>query len=147
MSKRTKSKTKKKLGRPFAKIRRYGVNKRGGYCYCGCGAKTQLCTKSDSARGRIVNTYTRYLPGHSQRVHVKNMTDKMIGKKFSKLTVIGKAGSDSEGHKLYLLRCECSNLTVAPRRSLRSGAVQSCGCARRSQPINFAELARAAGAL
>jgi hypothetical protein len=63
----------------------------------------------------------------------------LIGQKFSRLSVVGFAGKDRRGNKLFFVRCECD-----PRREphvtygfgLISGRIRSCGCIRAEQLRN-----------
>lgn len=40
-----------------------------GFCHCGCGRKTNLANKTDSASGRVKGMPMRYLRGHQGRKH------------------------------------------------------------------------------
>lgn len=54
------------------------------------------------------------------------------GQRFGKLTVIGFAGSDESGHKLYYVLCDCGTKFVATGSNLTSGRTRSCSCTRRT---------------
>jgi len=55
---------------------------------------------------------------------VKNL----VGKTFTRLTVIERQGSHKRGGALWLCQCECGNLTTLVTKLLTSGHTQSCGC-------------------
>ena len=50
------------------------------------------------------------------------------GKKYNKLTVLERDGSNSQGRAMWLCQCDCGNLIKATGVALRKGIVQSCGC-------------------
>lgn len=54
--------------------------------------------------------------------------DKMIGKKFRKLTVEKYTGKNKNNCKTYLCRCDCGNTKKVTGIDLRAKRVGSCGC-------------------
>lgn len=52
----------------------------------------------------------------------------MTGKKYGRLTVLERAGTDGSGNATWLCQCECGNTTIVPGRTLRNGESKSCGC-------------------
>lgn len=52
----------------------------------------------------------------------------MEGRKFSRLTVIKKQGSNKHGHVLWECLCDCGNISVVSGIALRSKHTRSCGC-------------------
>lgn len=53
----------------------------------------------------------------------------MIGKRFGKLTVIGKSeGRAKNGTIKYICQCDCGNTSIIRGDHLRSGETLSCGC-------------------
>lgn len=52
----------------------------------------------------------------------------MIGKVFTRLTVIEQRPSNKYRQKTWLCRCECGNELVVPTLSLNTGNTRSCGC-------------------
>jgi hypothetical protein len=56
----------------------------------------------------------------------------IAGKTFGRLLVIGRAGSvDRLGYVCWKCVCECGTMKVVSGKTLRSGAVRSCGCLQR----------------
>jgi hypothetical protein len=56
----------------------------------------------------------------------------MTGQTFGRLTVIGYAGSTSQGTACWSCRCECGKIVASVRGwCLRSGGTKSCGCLHR----------------
>lgn len=51
----------------------------------------------------------------------------MAGKRFGRLTVIERNGSDTGGIR-WKCRCDCGNVVTVRGTHLRSGATLSCGC-------------------
>lgn len=60
-------------------------------------------------------------------MNIKDLT----GKKFDRLKVIKRQGSDKHGKALWLCECDCKNKIVLPSTHLTSGRTRSCGCLRR----------------
>jgi hypothetical protein len=52
----------------------------------------------------------------------------LIGRTFTRLTVINGAGRDRHGRCLWLCRCDCGIEKVVRGSHLTSGATKSCGC-------------------
>jgi hypothetical protein len=63
----------------------------------------------------------------------ERVTKDMIGKKFGRLIVIGRAESDPRGSSRWKCRCDCGNITQTHGASLQQGLTQSCGCLHREQ--------------
>ena len=84
-------------------------------CLCDCGKQKVVSSasllKGTKSCGCIVG---------------KNCKD-LKGKRFGKLTVIQKAGSDNRG-PLWECLCDCGNTKIVVSRSLLSGSSNSCGC-------------------
>ena len=54
----------------------------------------------------------------------------MLGKKFTRLTVIEHDHVDDKNHHYWKCRCDCGNVIVVDGSKLRSGDTKSCGCYR-----------------
>jgi len=52
----------------------------------------------------------------------------MIGKTFVRLTVLERAGTNTDRKAMYLCSCSCGNNIVTTGKALRSGKTKSCGC-------------------
>ena len=55
---------------------------------------------------------------------MKNLT----GKKFGKLTVLKRTGTDKRGQAIWLCKCECGNTIETITNRLNMGKTKSCGC-------------------
>ena len=53
-----------------------------------------------------------------------------VGNKYSRLTVISRAGSNGRPGAYWLCLCECGNKVVVQGVRLRNGTTRSCGCLR-----------------
>ena len=52
----------------------------------------------------------------------------MVGKRFGKLVVIGRAGSDHRKSILWNCQCDCGNKKTVKGVNLRNNHTKSCGC-------------------
>ena len=52
----------------------------------------------------------------------------LTGRRYGRLTVIERRGSDKHGNALWLCKCECGNEVVVIGSHLRSHHTTSCGC-------------------
>lgn len=63
---------------------------------------------------------------------MKNMSGKVMpGMKFSRLTVIERAGKSKNGSYLWRCICDCGNEKIATTSHLLGGYIQSCGCLKK----------------
>lgn len=60
----------------------------------------------------------------------------LTGQRFTRLTVIGRAGS-IRGRPAWLCKCDCGNKTIVDGCALRSGNTKTCGCSRKELKPNF----------
>lgn len=54
--------------------------------------------------------------------------ENLIGRRFTRLLVLGRDDNDASGGTTWLVRCDCGNTRVVPRHSLVRGKTGSCGC-------------------
>jgi len=68
----------------------------------------------------------------------------MLGKTFSRLTVIGPAEGKPFGHAVWLCSCECGNPepVVVVGNNLRQGRTKSCGCLLREHSARIGRLSK-----
>lgn len=55
----------------------------------------------------------------------------IVGRRFGRLTVVGRAMNLPGGHARWRCRCVCGGETVSMGSKLHSGRAQSCGCLKR----------------
>ena len=55
-------------------------------------------------------------------------TEDLTGKKFNKLTVMGRDGTYKSGNVRWLCRCDCGGYTHSPGCDLKSGKIKGCKC-------------------
>ena len=54
--------------------------------------------------------------------------EKLIGKKFNRLTVIGFEFNEKRKRYYAKCKCDCGNITVVAQDKLKRGSTKSCGC-------------------
>ena len=60
------------------------------------------------------------------------MLNDLTGKRFGKLTVIRREGTNKRGLATWLCQCDCGNTKTVCGRELVVGDTKSCGCSRRT---------------
>ena len=56
-----------------------------------------------------------------------------VGKKYGRLTVLSRQGSNSANRALWLCQCDCGKQIVVIGKNLRSGNTCSCGCLQKEK--------------
>lgn len=98
----------------------YGMVK----CQCACG--NELFVKTSNLN--IGNTQSC---GCLQRKRSSESGIKPLnGKRFGKLTVLGRVENNRYKHVQYRCRCDCGGEIITEAGRLRAGRVQSCGCTK-----------------
>lgn len=92
-------------------------------CRCDCGNEI-VASGKDLRSGHTVSCGCYCRESNSTK-----KTKDMTGKRFGKLTVIERAGTDKFGKATWLCKCDCGNEVIVPGGNLRSGNTTSCGCA------------------
>lgn len=64
----------------------------------------------------------------------------LTGKKFGRLTVTRRNGSDKRKRAMWLCKCGCGNKITVRGTDLTNGKTKSCGCLRKDFPNNFHDL-------
>lgn len=103
----------------------------GWKCQCTCDNHTIVILPASSltlGRTKSCGCLRRQLVS-------EKFTVDMLGKKFGRLTVVKRNGSDSHNNALWLCKCDCGNpeLVSTTTTSLLRGHTQSCGCFKRDQ--------------
>lgn len=52
----------------------------------------------------------------------------LLGKRFGRLTVVGRGESTKDKKAVWVCKCDCGNTKAVPASSLKSGHTRSCGC-------------------
>lgn len=60
----------------------------------------------------------------------------LVGKRFSRLTVLSFASLDKRKSSMWLCKCDCGNEKIIRGSSLNSGSTKSCGCFNHEVRIN-----------
>jgi len=61
---------------------------------------------------------------------MKGKADNLINRRFGRLTVICRAGTNG-GHSTWLCECSCGERLIVQSHQLKTGNTKSCGCLRR----------------
>ena len=77
----------------------------------------------------------RVLRRKTQRVMTRSQAIDMQGKRFERLLVVCRAGTDRCGNATWVCRCVCSTETIVTGANLRNGSTRSCGCLNRDLTI------------
>jgi hypothetical protein len=75
----------------------------------------------------------RKLPPLSPQGDIKGM-------RFGQLVAIELTGNNLRGNKIWLLQCDCGNITTGIASGLKRGDKISCGCAKKARIGNFNKL-------
>ena len=95
------------------------------------GRNTAWLCKCDCGESKVVPAY-RLKSGRTASCGcVNRMACDLTGRRFGRLTVISRAGSDKQGNAMWLCRCDCGTEKVVCGYHLRSGVIRSCGCLMR----------------
>jgi len=93
-------------------------------CSCSCGhIKTIAGDGLKSGAAKSCGCYKRERAQERGRARLIDL----IGKKFSRLTVLEYAGN-RKGHPSWLCRCKCGKETTVDGGHLKAGNIKSCGC-------------------
>lgn len=55
----------------------------------------------------------------------------LLGKKFGRLTIMSRYGSNTNGSITWMCLCDCGNEVVVSGSNMKNGSSQSCGCLQR----------------
>lgn len=90
-------------------------------CKCECG-NTVISTKFHLEHGHVVSC------GCSKAEKAKQRIESLIGQKFNRLLVIGRAENNKQGKAVWICKCDCGKETHVTTYYLKSGKIKSCGC-------------------
>lgn len=93
-------------------------------CRCDCGNET-IVRMSNLRTGHTTSCGCQ----QRERTSETNVAD-LRGKKFGKLTVIGRSGTAKNRKSMWECKCDCGNTTTVSSTDLTGGGTQSCGCHR-----------------
>ncbi len=80
-------------------------------------------------RGGLTN---KTLNGYNGKMKISSRQKNTVGKRIGKLTAVSPVGRYTDGHLLWLCKCDCGNTTVVPSNNFRElGGTKSCGCLRK----------------
>lgn len=75
------------------------------------------------------------------------MYEDLIGKKFNKLTVVGKCDEKRNNKTIWICKCDCGSdkIVYANKDTLKSGHTKSCGCIRKGSTWSTKKVVANAG--
>lgn len=121
----------KKFGRWTVLRRAPRKDKTGIYWFCECACGTLRVVNGASLKngcskscGCLRNERVR------ERLSPSNSVD-LAGKKFGRLTVLGKSGEKKNGYIAWDCRCTCGQTIKVTTNALGTGNTKSCGCLRK----------------
>lgn len=126
-----KKNLKNELNNKYGKlvvIKELNHDKRGRkkwLCKCDCGKEVQV-TGAELRNGHTKSCGCLH-EEIINKIHEKKELDLTL-KRFGKLLVTEKAGSNKFQNNVWLCKCDCGNSVKVPTHSLMSGSTQSCGC-------------------
>lgn len=88
---------------------------------CECGNTVEM------AYTRVAHGYAKSC-GCQRSISAKRQAVAMIGRRFGRLVVIRRDGSNKHRAAMWECRCDCGNTLVTVGNTIRKGAVNSCGC-------------------
>ena len=118
---RTRDLTGRRFGR--LTVLEYGMDASGKQkwkCRCDCG--------------NVVYKATGHLNAGAVSCGCLKKKD-LTGRRFGKLTVLGRAEGKRQRNLLWQCRCDCGNLCEKPTAELNAGTARSCGCNWRQQRV------------
>ena len=111
-------------------IDRYvGIDKFGRkmfHCKCDCGGETT------TAYTALKNGHTHSCGCYNRDQSSADHTSR-IGQRYGRLTILDFDHKNEGGKLFYRCKCDCGNEKVVRYDSLKSGAIQSCGCLNREK--------------
>lgn len=121
------------LGNSYGSLTIIGLhtvnNKHIWLCECSCGKR--------------VNRFGWELRGPSSKKHCgcehKLKSERYIGKRFGKLTVLDTADKTKYGRPQQKCMCDCGNIIVISNRNLQRGASTHCGCSLNTVNLGLPE--------
>lgn len=96
-------------------------------CVCSCGNEVDMCSY-DLRRSKHPSCGC-YL---AKMTSMRCLSD-MVGKRFGRLVVIGRATPVGEKPVKWLCQCDCGKQVSVVTYSLKKGLTKSCGCLRNEQ--------------
>lgn len=61
----------------------------------------------------------------------------LSGKRFGRLVIVKRAGTNKDGRPIWLAECDCGNTTYPNSHDLRSGDTNSCGCLQKDRNLEL----------
>lgn len=94
-------------------------------CRCSCG-NTKI-VGGHALRNGSIKSCGCFSKEISRKLGQTTVVD-LVGKTFTRLTVIERAGTDKWGQACWKCLCACGNIVIVKGRELRAQNTKSCGC-------------------
>lgn len=111
-------------------------------CRCECGQEKEVyynsllngrsqscgCYRSEKASAAIKKRNALFPRIKKEKAYKETNLEKMIGKTYGELTVLGDSGERAKGGDILVLcQCSCGNIVTTTSSKLKSGHTTSCG--------------------
>lgn len=96
-------------------------------CRCECGKEAVVSTSG------LKTGHTQSCGCYQDEIASQTHFVDLSGRTFGKLSVIERTSNSRTGSTMYRCRCECGKETIVSGGHLTDGAIQSCGCWKRSR--------------
>lgn len=91
-------------------------------CRCDCGNRATVQGK------HLVAGRSKSCGCFRKEILSKRYSAMLLGRRFGKLTVVERTGSNKRHNALWKCRCDCGNETLVSSPLLIKGRTKSCGC-------------------
>ncbi len=115
-------------------LEKVGQIKRGFLWKCKCDCGNEITVPTSNLR--YGNNKSCGCLKH-QKAHTRL---KLVGQKFSRLTVLEDIGTNSHGESLWKCNCDCGQTIITTGNSLTGGNTKSCGCYQRDMSSKASQL-------
>lgn len=111
-------------------------------CQCDCGNICEVSSEflRNTKQGNRIRdcgcSKLKNIKKQEQQERIKEQNNRLVGKKFGKLTVKRATKERHFGSIVWECECECGNIKYVPTNLLVSGHTQSCGCLVREVQSN-----------
>ena len=103
-------------------------------CQCECGVIKSI-RKDGLTSGNVVSCGC-----HKTQITKEINTNNLLGKRFGKLTVIERVGSNQHNQALWKCKCDCGTEKIIVGTNLSKGETNSCGCLKSKGEQKIADL-------
>lgn len=138
--KNSDARTKNIVGKTFGRLTVVKLSpkvegkRRKWLCLCSCGNYVEVDT------GSLSGGTTRSCGCLNKELSSERATINLSGKRFGKLSVIGRSDSSSDRRVMWLCACDCGNQIITSGRRLLLGQTCSCGCIKSKAEFTMSKI-------